>query len=521
LSSLAAEALLLHVAALVFGFGLTAALIPVIIKVSVRNQWLDEPEAGRRVHTQATPRLGGVAIFIAAFAASAVLIAIALARGNLDIGYPGMLPGVALGATMVFFTGLFDDLKGISPRGKLVAQTLAALAVVAYGFRIDVLALSPDSATISLGIFAIPVTLLWIVGMTNAFNLIDGVDGLAGTIALVALATSIGVDLYLHDLRSLFITVALLGAVFGFLRYNNNPARIFLGDSGSMTLGFFLSIRLVIASTSPDGKLYFLVPLFALAFPLLDTFIAISRRWLRGHAFSRADGRHIHHQVLALGISTRRTVEILGLFFAGVAALGVSVAFAPPQFTFAFILAAAAIFFASLFYGARWLRYGEFAELGASIASVVRNARMVVQEKIRANEIADRIRSAKSLDEVRNALDDLVDEVRVLDIELVAGDVHVHGPGRQQISPVDQLPVRLDYPFAWQTDGGVREVILRLWSTRPSKGGHPASERVATRIGPALEAWFQSHSREATPAFGIEAQVVNRRTPRGFRRFEG
>jgi UDP-GlcNAc:undecaprenyl-phosphate GlcNAc-1-phosphate transferase len=519
-SSLTAEYLTLHAIALGGGFAAAAALIPLIIRLSVKYHWLDMPDE-RRVHKMPVPRLGGVAIFVATALVAGILLAVAFARDTVVIGYPQLLPGVVIGATIIFLTGLVDDLKGITPRTKLVAQTVAAMAVVAYGFKIDVLALTPGSPTVALGVLALPITVLWIVGMTNAFNLIDGVDGLAGTVALIALATSIGVDLYLHDFRALFITVAMLGAVFGFLRFNNHPAKIFLGDSGSMTLGFFLSIRLVIASTGENGHLYFLVPLFALAYPLLDTFIAIARRWLRGHPFSRADGRHVHHQVLALGISTPRTVEVLGLFFAGVAALGLSVTFAPPQFTFAFILGAAVLLFSSMFYGVRWLRYGEFSELGASIASVVRNARVVVQEKIRANEIAERIRKAENLEQVRQALDDLVDEVRVLDVELVAGDVHLHGPERQQISPKDQLPVRLDYPFAWETQGGVREVILRLWSTRPTRGGHPASERVATRIGPALEEWFQTHSREATPVFGIDAAPKTRRTPRGFRRFEG
>lgn len=520
MSSLNAEILTLHIVALLAGFGATAALIPLIIRMSIRHQWLDMPDE-RRVHKVPVPRLGGVAIFVSTFAIAAVLIAYGATRGSVEISYPSLLPGVAIGATIIFLTGLFDDLKGISPRGKLVAQTAAAMAVVAFGFKIEVLALTPGSFTVALGVLALPITVLWIVGMTNAFNLIDGVDGLAGTVALIALATSIGVDLYLHDFRGLFISVTMLGAVFGFLRFNNAPAKIFLGDSGSMTLGFFLSIRLVIASTAPSGEMYFLVPLFALAFPLLDTFIAIARRWLRGHPFSRADGRHIHHQILALGLSTRRTVEVLGVFFALVAALGISVTFAPPQFTFAFMLGAGVLIFTSFFYGARWLRYGEFAEFAASVASVLRNARVVVQEKIRANDIAERIRRAKNLEEVRAALDDLVDEVRVLDVELVAGDVHLHGPERQQISPRDQLPVRLDYPFAWETEGGIREVILRLWSTRPTRGGHPASERVATRIGPALEAWFEAHSREATPVFGVDAAAKERRTPRGFRRFEG
>jgi UDP-GlcNAc:undecaprenyl-phosphate GlcNAc-1-phosphate transferase len=400
--------------------------------------------------------------------------------------------------------GLLDDINGVSPSSKLIVQTLAALCAVAYGFRIDAIALSPTSGVLDLGMLAIPLTVLWIVGMTNAFNLIDGVDGLASTVALIALTVSIGVDLFFHDLRSLYIMSAMLGAVLGFLRFNKSPAKIFLGDSGSFTIGFFLAIRLVISSTESQvgggGTVtYALVPIFGLAFPLLDTFIAMARRWLRGHPVSRADGRHVHHQLLALGFSARYTVYLLGLFFACVAALGISVVFAPPRLTIAFMLGASALMFASVFYGSRWLRYYEFCELGASIASVFRNARLVVREKIRANEIAEQIRNAETLEQVQEILQSLVDDIRVLDVELVAGNVHSHCPERQQILPVDQLPIRLDYPFAWETEGGVREVILRLWSIRPQRGVHPAMERVATRIGPALEEWFQQTSREANP----------------------
>lgn len=443
-----------------------------------------------------------------------------------ELPYPQLLPGVILGATLVFLTGLFDDLKGVTPTGKLIAQTLAALCIVAYGFQIESIALSPSSAALNLGLLSVPITVLWIVGMTNAFNLIDGVDGLAGTIALIAVAVSISVDIYVHDIRSLFITTAMLGAVLGFLRFNTSPAKIFLGDSGSMTLGYFLAIRLVISATetragSVAPVTYALVPIFGLAYPLLDTFIAMARRWLRGHPFSRADGRHVHHQLLALGLSARQTADLLGMFFACVAALGVSVAFAPPRLTIAFMLATGALMFASVFYGTRWLGYGEFSELGASITSVFRNARLVVQEKIRANEIAEQIRGAETLEQVQEILQSMVDDVRLLDVELVAGNVHSHGPERQQISPVDQLPIRLDYPFVWATDGGVREVILRLWSVRPQRGVHPASERVATRVGPALEEWFQRHAREAMPVFGLEAQPESRKTPSAMRRVEG
>lgn len=512
--------LALHLGSLAAGFGITVLLMPRIIRASVRVGLLDQPDNDRRLHRVAVPRLGGIAIFVGTAIAAGVFLVWSAGAG-MPLAYPALLPGVLIGATLVFFTGLFDDLKGVKPASKLTAQTLAAAAAVAYGFKIEAIALSPTGGVLELGVLAVPITLLWIVGMTNAFNLIDGVDGLAGTMALIALAVSIGVDMWVHDIRSLFISTAMLGAIFGFLRFNNSPARIFLGDSGSMTIGFFLAIRLVISSTNQAGTTYALIPIFALAFPLLDTFIAMARRWLRGHPLSRADGRHIHHQVLGLGLTPRQTVDLLGVFFFLVAALGISVVFAPPRLTIAFMLGAGALMFASVFYGTRWLRYGEFAELGKSISSVFRNARMVVREKIRANEIAEQIRTAATLEEVRAILESLVDDVRVLDVELVAGDVHFHGPERQQISPVDQLPIRLDYPFAWETEGGVREVILRLWSSRPQPGGHPATERVATRIGPALEEWFARNSREATPTFGVDATPQSRKTPSAFRRMDG
>ncbi len=509
--------LLQHVAALVVGFAVTALLIPRIIAACHHLELLDKPDGDRRIHATAVPRLGGVAIIAGTLAGSAALLTIGMLTGTIDLPYPRLMPGVVLGAGLIFLAGLVDDLRGISPRAKLVAQTLAAITVIAFGFRIDTIALSTSSAVISLGFLAIPITLLWIVGMTNAFNLIDGVDGLAGTFALIALVTAVGVDLYLHDVRSLVISIAMLGAVFGFLRFNNNPARIFLGDSGSMTIGFFLSIRLVISSTAVDGRTFILVPLLALAFPLADTFIAIARRWLRGHPFSRADGRHIHHQLLAIGIPTRVTVDLLGLFFGGVAAIGLSISFAPPEFTLAFLMTAGILLFAGFFYGTRWLRYGEFAEFGRSITSVVLNARTVVREKIRANDIAAQIRSARTFDEVRELLDELVDEVRVLDMELVTGNTVAHGPERQHISHADRLPIRLDYPFLWKTKAGSREIVLRVWSERPMRGMHPASERLATRIGPALEEWFHLHELELQPHFGYEAQPLYRKTPPPFR----
>jgi UDP-GlcNAc:undecaprenyl-phosphate GlcNAc-1-phosphate transferase len=498
--------------ALTLGFGITVMLIPRIIELAHRHEVLDRPDGDRRLHNEAVPRLGGIAIFAGSILAAGALMVLSQITGETPSRYGSLLPGLLIGCSIVFATGLADDLRGMSPRMKLLAQTTAAAIVVAYGFQVDAISLSPGSGTLSLGIFAIPVTILWIVGMTNAFNLIDGADGLAGTFSLIALTAILVVELYLHDASTLVITFAIMGSVFAFLRYNRAPATIFLGDSGSMTLGFFLSIRLVVGSTSEGGVTYALVPIFALAFPLLDTFIAIARRWIRGHPLSRADGRHIHHQILALGVPVRGAVEILGLFFGTVAALGLSISFAPAEFTLAFFFGALTLMFVGAVYGTRILGYSEFSELGRSVGSVFRNARTVVREKLYAAEVADRIRLAKSFEEIRVLLDELVEEVRVLDVEVIAVGPSMHGPSRQQISPADQLPIRLDFPFLWESEGGTRE--------RPRPGGHPASERIATRIGPALESWFREHREEISPTFWIESAPIYRKTPSAVRRME-
>jgi hypothetical protein len=139
----------------------------------------------------------------------------------------------------------------------------------------------------------------------------------------------------------------------------------------------------------------------------------------------------------------------------------------------------------------------EFLEVGASIASVVRNARTVVNEKLRAAEIAERIGEAGTLEEVRALLDQLAQETRLLDVELLVQDGRERrvGPPSQQLSPPDALPVRLEYPILWQDGDGTREVVLRVWAPRPASGAHPAAERVANRVGPALDAWFRSRGR--------------------------
>jgi UDP-GlcNAc:undecaprenyl-phosphate GlcNAc-1-phosphate transferase len=495
-------------------YGLSVLSIPPLIRFAVAHEWLDVPEDNRRVHTVPVPRLGGVALVVAAAVAAAVPLLIAASAGQPLLRQGHLLPAFIVGTMVVFFTGVVDDLVGLSPGRKLLAQIVAAIIIVSAGFRLDALTLVPGGAIFSTGPFAAPLALLWIVGVTNAFNLIDGIDGLAGTIAVFAILAMMFVEFVASGMQPFYIPVAVLGATLGFLKFNGAPARIFLGDGGSMALGYFLAVRSVLASTGPRGDVYALLPIVILAFPLLDTFLAMGRRWLRGIPISSADGRHVHHQLLALGLTTQQTVRLIGGAALCFSALGISIVFAPPQLTLALMLGGGGLAILFLFYAVRWLEYGEFMELGASAAATLRHARGRVRNRIRAAEIAERVREAKSFEEVQAALAELTDDVRLLDVQLLEGDVHSHGPQRQQISPVDKLPVRLDYPCAWEQDGQVREVILRLWSDRPTLGGPQAVEQIAARVGPALEAWLREHRPAIREEPGVQQPARRISLPR-------
>ena len=171
--------------------------------------------------------------------------------------------------------------------------------------------------------------------------------------------------------------------------------------------------RSVSSATDVSGHTYALVPLVALAYPLLDTFVAIARRWLRAHPFSRADGRHIHHQLLVVGLSVRQAVWLLGALSAMVALLGLSIAFAPPQFTLALALGAVVLMAALLLYGIWWLGYREFAALGKSMYFGVLKARRVVRERIRAVDVAQRIKTASTEAELRDCLREQIGRAHV------------------------------------------------------------------------------------------------------------
>jgi UDP-GlcNAc:undecaprenyl-phosphate/decaprenyl-phosphate GlcNAc-1-phosphate transferase len=496
--------------AVVLSFAVAFALHPLIIRLAHQRELFDTPDGRRHHHAAPTPRLGGIPIFSATVLASAVGFALDHHAASAVYPLTPTWPGILIGASIVFLTGVVDDLRGLPPMFKLLAHVTAALVAVAYGFRVDAITFGGGHA-FHLGVAAVPITVFWMVGLTNAFNLIDGVDGLAATCALIGLGTGIIVEYMLAPVRPLVVTMALFGAVLAFTRFNRSPAKIFLGDSGSTTLGFFLSIRLAISATDGAGLTYPAIALCAAAYPIFDTTISIARRWLRGHAFSRADGRHIHHQFLALGLSAKRTVELIGLIFAGIAVLGVSITFAPPQVTLLFGIAGAVLLLTMFVYGIRWLGYTEFTEFGASVASVVRNARRHVRNKIVANDLAAALSRVQSVEEVKHILETCAEELGFVDVSLET-NLSAYGPlpSHRQLAPLDERPFRVDCPIAWQLPGGeIQEAVLRFWCEPSANRGYFGAERLAARITPAVQQWMRTH----TPVHG--ALVVEARPPRG------
>jgi UDP-GlcNAc:undecaprenyl-phosphate GlcNAc-1-phosphate transferase len=268
----------------------------------------------RTVHNDATPKLGGLSIFLAF--ASGLLI---LTYFTKDV--PTMA-GLLLGGTLMLFVGLIDDLSELTCYRKMAGQVFAAISAVAFGFVVETIYL-PWGATMELGVWAAPLSVFWIVALINAINLLDGLDGLAaGFVAVSALFVFIAAMLF-HSIVVAAPALILCAAALGFLRYNFAPAKIFMGDMGSLFLGYMLACTSLKAFTLPEvgTNAAGLLALFLL--PLADTLIAILRRLSEGrHPFS-ADRKHIHHRLLGLGLSQTAAVLIIyaATFLCGAVAL--------------------------------------------------------------------------------------------------------------------------------------------------------------------------------------------------------
>jgi UDP-GlcNAc:undecaprenyl-phosphate/decaprenyl-phosphate GlcNAc-1-phosphate transferase len=423
------------------------------------------------------PRLGGIPVAAAA--------ALSIGAALLLPGVEGdrMLAGMLLAGGLLFAAGIIDDLISLRPVVKLAAQSGAALVAFALGFRIE----EPSFAggAVELGWLALPLTVLWIVGVTNAFNLIDGLDGLATGIGIVALGCTLGVSLLLGNAEVALVCAAFAGALVGFLRYNFRPARIFLGDSGSLLVGFMLAVLSVHGSTKSATAVLVAVPLLVLALPLLDTVLAIVRRWLRGRPVFAADEHHLHHRLLAAGITHVRAVVILYVLAAGLAGLGVVLAFGPPAVVVATSAVGGLAMLGLLLFAIRRLGYHEFVEAGSVVSSGLRRVRQSIRDQIHARDVAKVIASAESLDAVRAILEDNASSLGLLHLTICAESA-ARG-GRSEL-PGHLAPAawKLECPVGRVAPDAAEPLVLRAWTEAPDDLRMLTVDRTARVIASAV-----------------------------------
>lgn len=281
-------------------FVFTALIMPAVIKVAKHINAIDVPKDNRRVHTKPIPKLGGLAIFLG-FLFGYMLFGVHSIQMN----------SILIGSFIIILTGIIDDINPISAKAKLFGQICAGLSIIFYG-NILLNEVTVFGQIIEFGIFSYPITLLFILGCVNVINLIDGLDGLSGGITSIFL-TTMGIIAFLQGRQgTLEITLIFiaLGSVLGFLLHNFNPAKIFAGDTGSMFMGFIIS---VVSLLGFKGAMFlsFMVPLAVLAIPILDTLFAIIRRFLKKKPIFEADKDHFHHQLLKMNCSQRKTVLVI------------------------------------------------------------------------------------------------------------------------------------------------------------------------------------------------------------------
>jgi len=343
----------------------SALLTPVLRRFALRHRLFDDHVSTRKVHGRPIPRLGGLAIALAFYVPLLALLFETSSVGEIFYARTNLATAFLLGGVGICALGLFDDLRGSGAGLKFIVQFGIAGALFYAGFRIDVLSL-PFVGTIALGPLSLIVTLVWIVGVINAMNLIDGLDGLAAGVGLFGVATTFMLAAMRGDPIMMLFMAALGGALVGFLFYNFNPASIFMGDTGSMFLGYVLAVGSVQTSQKSTTAVAILVPILALGVPIADTALAMLRRAIRRRPIFSADRAHIHHKLLDLGLSQRQAVLVLygvSIVFGGTALLLT----VTTNLQSAMLLIALA---GLAFLGVRRLGYGRLGRRGASQAEV-------------------------------------------------------------------------------------------------------------------------------------------------------
>ena len=412
-------------------------ITPLVRRLCQRYSFLDVPRDARRVHSTAIPRLGGIAIFASLMLALSTLPFVDnLLTHSLRARLPDLLVTL-LPATLVLCLGIYDDLRGVNATVKFIALGLIATLFYFLGGRIEILAIPFFGGVHLPSTVGFIVTLVWLVGIANAFNLIDGMDGLASGAALFSSMVILVVSLAGENPFMIVMTLVLCGALTGFLRYNFNPASIFLGDSGALFVGFTLAALSVLGTQKATTAVAVITPILAFGLPVVDTGMTMARRLISGRPIFQGDSEHIHHMLLARGWSQRHAALIL---YAVCAAFGLLAAIStktssPLTGLVLFVIAVAVIV------AVGHLRYHEVDEIRAGVKRTVADRRIRVANNIRIRRATLEISKASNLHDLFEAIRHMLEFE-----EFEYANIHLGEAGRAEMNERAFLESRHRHP---------------------------------------------------------------------------
>ena len=457
---------------LVVAFTTSLVLTPLVRNFARDRGWFDRPDGRRKTHRAPVPRLGGVAVYGAFVLASGLLLVIDPFGSSR--GAPGAADYlhlmVACGAVMLI--GLGDDIFEIGPAAKIAVQTAAAAYLFLNGYRISAISNPLGGEALSLGVLSLPLTVVWFVGMSNAFNLIDGLDGLAAGIGLFSTTTLFIASAINGRWEVVFLATALGGALLGFLRYNFAPASIFLGDSGSLFVGFALAAIAVRGSMKSSAAIAVVAPLLALAVPLVDAAIAILRRLISGRRLFEADGDHIHHRMIRKGFTPRGAVVALYGVAAVFGALSLLTMTGRGQVVGLVVIASSVV----TWIGVQQLGYSEFGEVQRVLKQGLFNERQAIGNNVYVLSLRTQLEEAKDLAQLWGDLIGAASRLQFLAVHL-----DLRPEWQQQVARRDAgAPPAGDFPL-WRGAAPADGAPRLTWTVPLASGGETLGVLVLER----------------------------------------
>jgi UDP-GlcNAc:undecaprenyl-phosphate GlcNAc-1-phosphate transferase len=459
-----------YLAAFVVAAVAAALLTPLARRLAFRWGAVSRP-GGRHVHRSVVPRLGGVAIYFAVVLPLGALFFVDSSVAIQVRAHAWMAGGLLVGATSMAALGILDDTRGLRAVWKLLAQLVVAAFAFACGFRIEWVTL-PVLGNLSMGIFAFPVTVLWITGIINAVNLIDGLDGLAAGVVLFAALTNFVIANITGSVFIAFVMAAIVGALLGFLLFNFNPARIFMGDSGSYLLGYVLATSVLAGATEQKAStaVSLLVPCLALGVPIFDTLFSMVRRILERRSIFSPDRGHIHHRLLDMGLTHRRAVLTIYAVSAVFSVAAIAISIGKDWQIGAALLVSSAVLFALV----RAAGYFDYLRRHMRRRGRIHDVRADALRRA-LPDLAERLALASDDEAIQAALEELVRMKVVERVALTGRDPRGSGrpaAGRREEALEAAFPIgtettaRADAVFTWSSVQGVAspetEIMLEV-----------------------------------------------------------